>query len=362
MGATIRFRKVSRSDPDENYVARLDVYNKGSRSYECTKLYTTRDYFGKKHIKPIDREVMAILQQRKKEIDLEIMQRTYNFAASTSRRVDFLKFFEQVCEKKGHPTYTHTLKKLREFSNGKHLSFGEFGHKRIQEFTEFVIASGCGNTTAHEYLKRVSIVYNEAVREGLTDKNPVSLMPRHDKPKPNRAERVYLTIEEVKRLNNTSFPHQNKQIGIAFLFGCFTGLRISDLKKLKHTEIEDGYLKFRQQKSSSEVLYLPLHESATAILERVPKAEDSNKVFHELLTGNGYMCNQLRLWAARAGITKNITWHTARHTFACNWLANEGDIFYLSKYLGHSSVAITERYAHVLPKKLVSMVNKIPAL
>ena len=70
----------------------------------------------------------------------------------------------------------------------------------------------------------------------------------------------------------------------------------------------------------------------------------------------------LRTWTKEAGISKHITWHCARHTFATNILKNGADVRVVSDLLGHSSLKYVEIYTRAIDKKKIQAVNSLPAL
>lgn len=369
MSVKIRYRKVSRSDPQENYTVYLDIYEKGKRSYEYPQIYVSKDYSKLSNTSATDREKIDLVEGIKNKIELAIRKGEYGFEPAHIRNKDFIAYFEQVCLEKKHNSYNSVLEKLKEFTKEEKLRFANFTTSKVKEFIKFLTQNISENTaknisenTANQYLKLVNIAFNKAIRERIITENPINFLAKKDKPKKQQTQRVYLTLDELKQLKKTPF-HANPQIKQSYLFSCFSGFRISDLKRLRHSDIVDGQLQFRQKKSEKEFLYLPLHDTAKEILKQLPPPKYSDLVFWDLpSSSNNSMNYEIRVWAASAGITKHISWHTGRHSFACNWLASGGDIYYLSKYLGHSSVAITEIYSHVIPKTMQDMVNKIPVL
>ena len=71
------------------------------------------------------------------------------------------------------------------------------------------------------------------------------------------------------------------------------------------------------------------------------------------------MNNELRLWAAIAGINRHITFHSARHTFATLQITLGTDIYTVSKMLGHKELATTQIYAKLIDQKKIEAVNRI---
>lgn len=142
---------------------------------------------------------------------------------------------------------------------------------------------------------------------------------------------------------------------------CFCGLRISDVKALTWGDVEkDGEhwkLKIRQQKTQAP-LYLPLSEQAKKFIPERGEATDDDLVFANLPCEQS-MNRHLKDWAKAAGIKKKVTLHTARHTFATLTLTKGGDIYTVSKLLGHADIQTTQVYAKIVDKKKVEAVNML---
>ena len=148
----------------------------------------------------------------------------------------------------------------------------------------------------------------------------------------------------------------------AFMFSCFTGLRISDIEQLKWSDIEqftdeNGTAKYRiikkMQKTQRIITYSLSREAVSWLPERT-----GNLVFQGLVCRPN-LNNQIRKWAESVGITKQISFHTARHTFATMMLTLGADIYTTSKLLGHSRISTTEIYAKIIDKKKDEAMNLI---
>ena len=174
--------------------------------------------------------------------------------------------------------------------------------------------------------------------------------------------RQYLTMEEVKKLVATDCKYP--QLKRAFLFGCFTGLRKSDIMKLTWGEVQtfDGYtrLVFKQKKTGGQE-YLDIPKVADEYIGERGDAKSIDLVF-PLFKYSSETSLELRRWAMQAGITKDFTFHCSRHTFAVLLLNSGADIYTVSKLLGHHELQTTQIYAHVLDKKKQDAVTIISNL
>ena len=165
------------------------------------------------------------------------------------------------------------------------------------------------------------------------------------------SKREFLTIDEVKTLIDT--PCRREDVKGAFLFSCYCGLRISDVLALKWKNVdcvaEQWRINIIMQKTR-QPLYLPLSMNARKWMPERNEAGDDDPVFPTLPCED--TCNvQLKPWVRAAGITKHVTYHCARHTFATMLLTLGADLYTVCKLLGHSDVKTTQIYAKIINKK-----------
>lgn len=210
------------------------------------------------------------------------------------------------------------------------------------------------NFTAKNYLSVLNSALNFAVRKNYITTNPLNLLASNEIPQKPESQRVYLTAEELKKLEATEC--RNPYVKQAYLFSCFCGLRISDVQRLRWADVENTAQGLRlaiTQKKTKKPLYLPLNEKASTLL---PDREGSDLVFNRLPNISN-IDKILKKWAASAGIDKKITFHTARHTFATLLLTMGADLYTTSKLMGHTEVKTTQIYAKIVDEKKASAVN-----
>ena len=173
--------------------------------------------------------------------------------------------------------------------------------------------------------------------------------------------REFLTEEEVKALAKNEC--MNPVLKRAFMFSIITGLRWSDVNKITWGQVQktkdNGWsLTYRQQKTDGQE-YLPINEQA--LLFMCEKGKPDQRIFHGLKY-SAYMNVDLSRWVLKAGITKKITFHCARHTHATLVLTHNVDIYTVSKMLGHRHIKPTEIYAKVIDQKKIKAVSLFPNL
>jgi integrase len=209
--------------------------------------------------------------------------------------------------------------------------------------------------SAHSYFNKFKAALKQAYRDGIL---PDNINDKIDYIKTAETRREFLTTEELNLLANT--PFKNKLLKRAAIFSALTGLRYSDIEKLTWRELvlvadQGYYIKFVQKKTQG-VETLPISDEAYLLLGEAGQPTD--KVFDGLQYSD-YQNQKLREWVGEAGLTKHITFHSFRHTFATLQLSHGTDIMTISKMLGHRELKTTQIYAKVLDKSMRMATDKI---
>lgn len=184
------------------------------------------------------------------------------------------------------------------------------------------------------------------------------------KPIPSaETRREYLTLDELNTLVKT--PCHDFLLKRAALFSALTGLRFSDIQKMTWGELkyihEQGYFLNFNQKKTKGVEVLPISEQAYSLTEGTenPQEMPQDSFVFDGLKYSAYHNKHLFQWIGAAGITKNITFHCFRHTFATLQLFNGTDIYTVSKMLGHRNLKTTQVYAKIVDETKRKAANKI---
>lgn len=182
---------------------------------------------------------------------------------------------------------------------------------------------------------------------------------------------TYLTLEQISKIENIDLK-DNQDLEIVrdmFVFSCFTGLRFSDVKSLKMSDINsDGdeliikKIQVKEKKKKSGIVTLDLkylfEGKPQKILEKYINKGLSEFIF-ETKSTISTISHPVRLICAMAGVTdKNITFHKARHSFATN-MSMYIDTGVIKELLGHASLRTTERYTHPSAKHIRERLKKI---
>ncbi len=202
---------------------------------------------------------------------------------------------------------------------------------------------------------------NKAVKENLLPRNPMSQLDPKERFHAPESTREYLTVEELKRAIAT--PCRFEQTKHAFIFSCFTGLRMGDIMSLTWAKIQDSpdgkskYIRVRMEKTKKWI-NIPLSNEAIKWL--YPRDDVNEPIFK--LSDASVIEKHIKVWMKDAGINKHITFHCARHTFATTMLTAGVDLYTVSKLLGHSKISTTEIYGKIVDKLKVEAVDKLDHL
>ena len=213
--------------------------------------------------------------------------------------------------------------------------------------------------SAFFYVSKLSNALNDAVRAEKLGENPFMLLSTSERIKKPESQRQYLTVEEVKRLITTDC--RDKTVKRAYLFSCYTSLRISDIRAMRWKNIvcNNGkyMLSFIMRKTSNPT-YTPLSANAMLWLPERTDEDDEGLVFGDLPSAPT-VAEILNDWAKDAKIDKHVTYHTSRHTFGTMMLTAGADLYTTSKLMGHADVRTTQIYAKIIDSKKIEAVNLV---
>lgn len=350
----------------------LDIYRDGKRSYEYLKMYIIpeTDDESRKRNQATMTAANAIKSQR-------IIAMTNGEAGIKKPEdkpkvllVDWLNTFMERQKKRGRKDEPQikTVIRVIKATVGEKFTLDEVDKTFCQGFIDYLLseyktAHGelISTNTACSYYRALNGALNAAVREDLIKINPFTKLSSSDKIKMPESKREYMTIDEVRNLIAT--PMDNETVKSAYLFSCFCGLRISDIKGLKWENVfcdgEQYRLQVVMQKTKAPI-YLPLSSEAMKWLPMRNGKGSEDKVFD--LPTAGRINELIKPWAEAAGISKHFTFHTARHTFATMMLTLGADLYTTSKLLGHTDVRMTQIYAKIVNKKKDEAVNLVNGL
>ncbi len=315
----------------------------------------------------IDRETMlyadGIRKLRQREYDNKNL---YSDAESLQEeqnekgQVNFIEYFGQTATKRHakssesiQTNWRRTIEFLKNFK-GDTLTFNQINQKIAEDFKNFLLSAPCGGnkkgTIADNTAATYFSIFKAALKQAFIDGYlTVDLSAKIKAIPDEESQREYLTIDELNILAAT--PCERDILKRAALFSALTGLRHSDIQKLRWKEISIdkniAKLHFKQKKTKG-VEYTPISQQAFQLCGE-PRQPD--QLVFEDLPDPSWISRPLKLWVEKSGIKKHITFHCFRHTFATLQLSNGTDIYTVSKMLGHTTVKTMQIYAKVVDEK-----------
>jgi integrase len=139
-----------------------------------------------------------------------------------------------------------------------------------------------------------------------------------------------------------------------------TGMRLGEILSLRHCDLDltSGLILIPDSKNG-EPRHIPMDATVTSLLTAYPRHPRSELVFANKAGGKlSAIRNSFKNACARADIT-DLHFHDLRHTFASHWMMAAGDLYVLKDILGHKSIVMTQRYAHLSPEFKRAAVNRM---
>lgn len=338
------------------------VYN-GTRFKDYLKLYVREEK--SESDKEANKEVMNTANALLAKKIVEIHDKEAGFRGRNNNILleEFLLERQGKYEQEGHYGYVRNLKVLRGWvaKMKKRVTVRGIDAEYVTSFVSKLRESGMGEGSVFTMYQALGCQLAAAVRSGIIRTHPYSMLDRMQKPKRQESTREYLSFDEIKAFASVA-PRDSKYEACqkAFLFSCFTGLRLSDVENLTWDNIRESMtgkeIVLKQQKTQN-VVYIPLAENALSLL---PEKGSESNVWN--LPRRCTLGNILKKTASLAGISKKVTFHVARHSFATLALTSGVDIYTVSKLMGHTNVTTTAIYAKMTDRKRRSAIDMMPKL
>lgn len=378
----LRFKQLK----DGNQSIYLDCYVNGIREYKFLNLYlrpdTSRDN------KMWNKEQLRLANAIKAQYIIDIQNGEFGFKdRNRTRKLSFLTYCEDMADEYEANGQTSCAVLMRSAIKrmigykGKNITFNHIDKEFLIGFIEYLNSDirdfdkeskdkkrkpkPLSEVYKEALFARIMVALNKAERDGIIIKNPGKDIDRKLKPHAEQKSRCYLTLDEIQKIIDTEYKPDN-DIKPAFLFCCFSGLRYSDVQKLTWGEITvspEGYaqIETNMQKTGRDIT-IPLSDNALKWLPERTDQPAASRIFYKLPDQVTNADVRLRTIIKKAGITKHITFHMSRHTFATLTLTYGADLYTVSKLLGHSNIRTTQIYAKIVDESKRKAVNLIPKL
>ena len=262
--------------------------------------------------------------------------------------------------------YKTSLEHVKNFISYKYrisdMSMQELNLSFANDYEIYLkTVKNCAHNTAIKYIKNLKAVINYSVRNEFIKNNPLDRY----RPKLDRIDKEFLTEHELSKIENKNFENDRlNEVRDVFILCCYTGLSYSDVAKLNKENIVigiDGRKHIKINRTKTSVLSnIPILEKALHIIEKYKNNEyciikntllpvNSNQKQNAYLKEIGNLCE----------CNKNLTTHTARHTFATLMLTKGVSIESISSMLGHTNIKTTQIYSKVIGEKVAHEMSRI---
>jgi len=360
---SVKLRKKT-SKTSDNISLYLDIYSNGQRKYEFLKLYLfkkTTTTQQREH----NKQNLTLAESIRAKRELELNSSRYNFEADFKLKTDFFEFcnsfLNKYTDKSIYRDYKSVIQYFKEHLGKDTIQIGNIDKTTIENFKDFLFNSGLHQNTVFTYFARIKTIFAEAEKKGIILNNPtkhVSNVKRID------THKEFLTTAEIHLLANTDTKYKN--VKHAFLFATYTGLRHIDILNLTWANIvkrelngiEHTFVEITQQKTKQNI---KIRLNIVAI-KLIGETQSPDKPIFKIPKEVGQTNEYLKQWAKEAGLSKDITFHVARHSFATNLLTNKTDIYTVSKLLGHTSLKHTQIYAKIVDSLMNEATANLPEI
>lgn len=328
---------------------------------------------------PIERqqnkETLELAKKIRFERGQELLESVEGYRLKKSRDINFLDYFQSYIDnytKKDIRMVEIALKRFKDFLNdtpeytkfAKRIKPEQITKDMVETFTEYLQSRSVGEGAKSIYA-RFKKVIKYAIEHDTMLKNPCTgIVIKADE---QQLKKEVLSQEEIQRLIETHYDNENPNIRKAFILCLYCGLRFCDVKDLTFANVDysNKLLKFEQNKtkghSASSGVIIPLNDGILSLIGEPQHPDNRNELIFPLPSYE--MClKALGRWVKRAGITKHISWHCARHSFAVNILNNGANIKTVASLLGHSGLKHTEKYTRAVDSLKEAAINSLPEL
>lgn len=332
------------------------------------------------------REINNFVERKKEEIEKVILYLgTYDkhFTAADIARKYYqdqsdkylITYTEKLIAKKeafgkmgSARAFLSTLRSLRRFIGTRIIEFSDIDHHFVKEYEEFLISTNIKQNTISFYLRNLRTIYNMAYDDGIE-------MDFHDAFRRIRIKIIKTVkralkqevIEKISLINLTNSPELDKARDL-FMFSFYTrGMSFVDIIYLKHTDIMDGVIYYRRQKTN-QYLEIAVTKPLRKIIDKyhtdpiyvLPFLNENNQpsLYKKYQVAYGYIYRNLNVLQKELNLSTPLTTYVARHSWAT--IAKEQGVStsIISEGLGHTSEKTTNIYLKEFDRSVIDRVNE----
>ena len=326
------------------------------KRYSKTKAIKKRVYL-KSTTRQKDVETLRLAMTIRDEFEKNSKTKKIDLFAVTTKNseTDLITYMTNLSESYKGNTYKTWVKAIKHCKTffGNQFLISELSRSKSRKFSEYLL-NNLKRNSANTYFQK----YKQTIKRAIDDEIILIDYASNVIISKEKTNIEFLSLEEIKIVENT--PINDINIKNAFLFSCFTGIRIGDLQAIKFSNIVGDHIKFKMQKTK-DFIDMKLHPKAKEIIafQKLLKHPFENDYIFQLKTYETSR-KKIKRFMKRTGIKKKITFHCARHTFATICITFDVPIYTLSKLLGHKDVKTTQVYAKLIDKKKDEAIDKLP--
>ena len=364
-------------------LVQVEAYLNRKKKYFSTKVYLRPDQWDAKKLlvknhpnaDALNRliyEFMAMIEKRElelwqqgKPITLEILREMLSEQQEQEDKSSFIPFFKHEVmtsnlKESTKRNHLSTLALLQDFK--KNVTFSDLTFESVSSFEYFLQSKGYHTNTIAKHMKHLKRHINVAINKEYMDIQKYAF--RKYKIKTVENGHTHLAPEELEKMETLQLTGRyikyQKTLD-AFLFCCYAGMRYSDFVNMKPENIvemhQETWLIYKSIKTGTEVrlpLYLLFNGKGIQILNKYQA--NLQDFFH--LRDNSNVNKELIIITRLAGLSKKVSFHTARHTNATLLIYNGVNITTVQKLLGHKSEKTTQIYTNVMDMTIISDLEK----
>lgn len=289
------------------------------------------------------------------EVTLPILKEAVRAHISPAAKIS--EFGMQVIEQsdRKHLTkqnYQTLLNNMEKFRRGSLVT--DIDYQYIVAYDKWLRDSGIAHNTRISRLRLLRALLNEAKKRDIISFNPFDRFRIQQMV----SKKGYITKEQLRKLENLSLRGTEDLVRDAFLVGCYTGLRFSDITTLRDEHLVNGWLT-RNMSKTGFMVEIPVSTLFDGKLLKIVEKYGSISKLTKALGSNCAVNRTLRNVLDRIGVDPKITFHSSRHTFATLLVQNHTPITTVQKLLGHQKVTTTQIYSEVDRRSIMNDLRKI---
>ena len=352
---TLREKKLSNG----NVSLYLDIYFNGKREYDFLKLYPKKNPRTPQE-RTENHEAYNLAEEIRSTKESALKYSEHGLVSPKIRKINFLDYCDSFLS--SYPNtdlrivkycINHFKAFVTEVKGMKQVLPSQLTEDLVIDFKKYLDNKFNGETP-YNFFTKFKKICKQAHKDKILKENPAIDVVNTRK---EGLKKDILFSNEIQKLVSAKCP--NEEIKRAFILSLNTGLRFVDIKLLTWGQVYENQIIIKSQKKTGEAVYIDLNTNSKKVLGTY-EGQKNELVFN--LPSHTTCLIALKQWTKEAGINKNITWHSARHSFAVNLLTGNANIKTVSSLLGHSGLKHTEKYTRIVSSLKEEAVNSLPEI